>query len=122
GARTCLAVRGPCVVPPGRARSDLVSPADSLPAAVELCGGTPPAGIDGVSIVPLLQDQPGPVRPWAFDELVDGYSLTHLDYKLIRITGCLHRTPHDELYDLGTDPFEQSDLLQAPSPAILAIH
>jgi arylsulfatase A-like enzyme len=121
GVRIPLLVSGPCVVHPGRTCSELVSMVDLFATAVDLCGGTQPPGIDGVSIVPLLQDQPGPVRPSAFDELVDGYSLTHRDYKLIRITASLGRTPHDELYDLDTDPFELSDLLQAPSPTVLAI-
>jgi arylsulfatase B len=123
GVRIPLLVSGPSVVHPGRSCSELVSLVDLFPTAVELCGGTAPAGIDGVSILPLLQDQPGPVRPWAFNEVPVGWSLTHTDYKLIRFTYTVphYRQPHDELYDLGTDPFELNDLLLAPTPAILAI-
>ena len=60
--RVPMIVRVPGVAPDAQPRSMLVSHVDVLPTLLELVGAVPPAGIDGVSLVPTLTDASASVR------------------------------------------------------------
>ena len=57
GTRTSLFVVWPGRIKPGSQSSELVSLVDLLPTLIEAAGGTPPADIDGRSLLPLLTGQ-----------------------------------------------------------------
>jgi arylsulfatase A-like enzyme len=86
-----------------------VSLLDVLPTLLELLDVPAPSSLAGRSLVPLLSGEPLPPQPafaegFAFDAklqaVLDG------DWKLIRDLG----TGRLALYDLATDPAEQTDL------------
>lgn len=54
GTKTPLMVSWPGKVKPGSRSTAMVSWIDLLPTLVEAAGGTPPAGIDGTSFLPVL--------------------------------------------------------------------
>jgi arylsulfatase A-like enzyme len=60
-ARSPLILVAPRAVPKGLRLSSLVEFVDIYPTVAELAGLPPPAGLEGVSLVPLLAD---PTRPW----------------------------------------------------------
>jgi arylsulfatase A len=72
GARVPLIVRGPGIRP-GAVSDELVDLTDILPTLAELAGAALPQDrvIDGVSMVPVLLDRPGPQREWIFSYLND---------------------------------------------------
>ncbi len=60
--RVPLIVRVPGIAPDAQARTALVSHVDILPTLLELVGAVAPAGIDGVSLLPVLRDPAQQVR------------------------------------------------------------
>ncbi len=66
--RVPLIVAVPGLQPDPQARHALVSHVDLLPTVLELVGAVSPAGIDGVSLVPVLQDPEAKVRGTALVE------------------------------------------------------
>ena len=96
---------------------------DIMPTLLELCGVERPAGLDGVSLVPVLRGEDRPLREWlhfehsacysqeqAFQALTDGrfkYIWRPADgsEQLFDLQG----DPHEE-HDLGTDPAHRETL------------
>jgi arylsulfatase A-like enzyme len=120
-ARVPLMVRDPGAKTGQRVRA-LVEAVDVYPTVVELAGGTPPAHLEGTSLVPLLRD---PQRPWktaAFTqcrrdgETWEGRSIRTDRYRLTR-----WRNPGEsdqiELYDHAVDPQEDDNLADSAAHA-----
>lgn len=132
GVRVPLIVQGPAVTATNPACDELVGVADLFPTLLELRGASlaallpPGVPYDGVSILPLLRGQPGPVRPSVYTEITraglgDGWAMVQANHKFLRFTGG-GASPHDELYDLAADPTERLDLLARPgTPATAAL-
>jgi len=81
---------------------------DFLPTVAELAGQKPPAGLDGISIVPALQGKALKPRAhfyWEFHEGGFHQAVRQGDWKLVRQGG---KAP--ELYDLARDPSERNNL------------
>ena len=98
----------------GRIARELASHTDIVPTMLELAGGTSPADVDGVSLLPVLEGVGAPDRVLAISE-VDGSTerkqgtvraIRTDQYKLIEssIDGS------ELLFDLSTDPAERRDL------------
>ena len=122
GIQTPLLVRYPPLVKPGTTIEALTLALDIAPTAIEIAGGTPGPHVQGRSLVPLLRGE----RPaWRTSFLAEYYSeaafpwLVAMSYKAVRTErykyidwtqypGC------DELYDLTADPYELTNLCQAP--------
>ncbi|MFK7910354.1 MAG: sulfatase-like hydrolase/transferase [Akkermansiaceae bacterium] len=119
GVRVPLLVRGPGVLSPNREVPDLVHAADLFPTILEMAGidvaATQPAlkPIDGVSLLPLLQNQVAAARA-AYSESSgaslaasdSGSTVRVGDYKLIRFADATER-----LHYLPNDADEQNNLL-----------
>jgi len=123
--RIPLLVRYPPRIKPGSVASDLVLTIDLAPTVLALAGVTPPATIEGRSLVPILTSEP---REWRKSFLVEyysdtvfprvltmGYSAVRTDrYKYIQYRELQNM---DELYDLQADPYEERNLISAPAAA-----
>ena len=128
-------VRGPGIAP-GSTYDDLAGNIDIAPTIAEIAAATPPAAVDGVSLLPLLHGGAPPARRYfllgraltptntttagGLEEAPETYveterssrlndftGVTNGRYKLIRYT----HLPHEELYDLRNDPYELDNLL-----------
>ncbi len=66
GTRVPLVASWPGTLPAGEVVDDLVDFTDWLPTFVELAGGTPPPGLDGVSFADRLRGGKPSPREWAF--------------------------------------------------------
>ena len=121
GTRTPLFITGPDVVNGGRTNFTLVNEVDLFQTIQELAGinvaATLPPGviIDSKSLLPALQGDVIIPTTDMFGEqfnessVADGWTLRNGTYKLI------HFYDHSEqLYDLATDPYEHTNLLDAP--------
>jgi uncharacterized sulfatase len=62
GLRVPFIVYWPGQIEGGSSREALISSTDILPTVIELAGGTPPAGLDGRSLVPLIRGQASSVH------------------------------------------------------------
>ncbi len=114
----------------------LVSQVDILPTLLELVGAVPPAGIDGVSMVPLLTGDADAVRGTtlveggvarqAADEIPKGAVVTHRWAMLRQQRGCGgpptagHRPgePATCLFDLDADFAEEHDVAGAHADVV----
>jgi len=122
-ARTPLVLSVPGQESGGGATGALVESVDLYPTLAELCGLEAPAEVEGVSLVPLLDD---PDRAWKTavfgeyqrrhpaDGRVRGRSIRTSRYRLVEWR--LERTDErvHELYDLSADQQERQNL--APEP------
>jgi len=112
-----LIVRFPKIVPAAMRVEQAVMSVDVMPTILEVLGVRPPANLAGRSLVPIFRGEPTKV-PWeAYSELLYRYGAAHGlvqdSSKVITMNkGDDRRT---ELYDLATDPTEQSNVI-ATSP------
>lgn len=127
-------VRSPSMVRwPGTIKPHVVSDVpwafwDFMATAAELAGVDPPAGIDGVSIVPTLMGKPQKLKSFIFFLWLSpkgsscrnstntkrmGYGVRVGKWKGV-VHGCCQDQPSAEdafeIYNLETDPFEKYDL------------
>jgi uncharacterized sulfatase len=115
--RTPMLISVPGMETAGRRCPRLVELVDVYPTLVELCGLPEPEGLEGTSMVPLLQD---PTRSWkkaAFSVVADrrtlGKSVRTERYRYNQYGG----TEQEELYDHATDPNEFTNLAGDPAYA-----
>lgn len=111
GIRTVMIARWPEEIAAGAVSEAIWYFPDVLPTLAGLAGAAVPPGIDGMSILPSLLSQPQPEldqRPlyWEFHEEQFAQAIRMGNWKAVR------QNPEEptELYDLSTDPGEQSNL------------
>jgi iduronate 2-sulfatase len=109
--RSVLIVRTPGMASPGKPARGLVETIDLYPTLADLCGLTPPRGLAGVSLRPVLDDPAHPGK----NEVISGYSLNGYDGIAVRTDrwrlvewrhGKTGATGLVELYDHENDPGE----------------
>jgi arylsulfatase A-like enzyme len=118
GIREPAAGMWPGHIAPGSKTDHIAIHMDLMPTVCELAGVTPPAGIDGVSLLPILEGKATDAAdsrelywvrreggPWA---ALTSHAVRRGDWKLI------HNAPFHaiELYNLKDDPKEEHDLAE----------
>ena len=112
GIREPMLVRWPGKIAAGRTSDLPWAFWDVLPTLAELAGAGDrvPEGIDGISVVPTLLDQPGQKRHefmyWEFHEGASQQAVRMGDWKAVRT----RPSAPLELYDLRQDLAEQTDV------------
>jgi arylsulfatase A-like enzyme len=115
GIRVPLIARWPGRIQPG-SQTDLVSGfQDVLPTLSELAGATPPAGIDGLSLVPTLLGRPDRQARhdhlyWEFIEQGGKRAIRQGDWKLVQLRASDPEPAPPELYNLKLDLAETRDV------------
>ena len=116
---------GPSTIPAGTACDALVANIDVAPTVLQLCGIDSPAGMDGRSLVPLIE-KPSQTDNWRaallyeyfweamFPQTPTTFALRNRRYKYIQYHGIWDS---DELYDMVDDPHEMVNLLRDPQQA-----
>lgn len=115
GIRVPMIARWPAGCPGGRTSAHVSAFWDFLPTLCELAGVEAPAGIQGISYVPVLAGREETQRRhdslyWEFHEMGNRRALMEGDWKLVQYglnPGAMGRP---ELYHLGDDPKEASDV------------
>jgi arylsulfatase len=116
GIRTPFIARWPGEVKAGTTSNFVGAFWDIMPTLCELAGTTPPADIDGVSIVPTLLGQPGQKQHdylyWEYQGGRRAQAVRFGHWKAIRPN--LKESPDStpELYNLASDPSEKNDVAQ----------
>ncbi len=112
-------VRYPRLIKAGTIRDELVLNIDLSPTLLELAGLSPPATVQGRSLVPLLKSSD---NEWRRSFLIEYYSdkvfpwIQKMGYKAIRTERWkyihyLELDGMDELYDLKADPYEMRNII-----------
>ena len=118
GTRVPLIFAGPGVSPGGRSRqpAELM---DIYPTLVELCGLTPRADLEGLSLVPQLRDAARPrERPAITSHNQGNHGVRSERWRYIR-----YADGSEELYDHDADPREWTNLIGRPEhAAVVAAH
>lgn len=120
GTHTLLMFRAPGVTRTGGASERFVSLLDIYPTLAELCGLTPPAYLDGRSLVPLLKD---PKAPWDSTAMTglctkgrqEGESFISIRHELGRYTR--YGAKEEEFYDTTKDAHEWINQIANPDYA-----
>lgn len=118
GIRVPALARWPGTVPSGKASDAVWAFWDLLPTLGELSGGRVPSGLDGQSIVPVLQGRAQKAQAflyWEFHERGFTQGVRHQNWKAVRagLKGKL------ELYDVTADVGEKRDVAAA-HPEVVA--
>ena len=121
GIRVPAIVRWPGRIEPGSASDRITGFEDWMSTLAELCGGTVPAGSDGISFAMTLRGEKQAPRPFLYREFA-GYggwqAVWTGDHKLLRKQ--LQKGPiATELYDLAQDIGESDDLAVAEPVRVL---
>lgn len=134
-ARVPLLIVAPGVAAQGGSAKSPVSHVDVFPTLAALCGITPPANLQGQSLVPLLKDPSVAGRGWAITQVMRGGGparasvTTNISADGERFFGYSLRTPRwrytewnegrngRELYDHDADPRELTNLAGRPELA-----
>jgi iduronate 2-sulfatase len=104
----------------GKASNALVELVDVYPTLTELAGLPLPAGLEGLSLVPLLADPPRPWKTAAFSQFprsenktqVMGYSIRTRDFRYTEWRDVSSgKVQAAELYDYTNDPLETANLI-----------
>ena len=117
GTRVPLLIVAPDAKGNGKVSPRVVESVDLFPTLVELCGLSPPPGLEGRSLVPLLQD---PQRDWnhpAFSVWSeDGKTLTHVAVRNERFRYAQFDVgaSGEMLIDLENDPHELKNVASDP--------
>ena len=100
----------------GKPSRALVEFVDIYPTLAELCGLTPPSGLEGQSLVPLLDNPSRPFKKASFSQLtyekITGRSIRTARYRYTRWEG---EGGGEELYDHDKDPREFTNLASKPA-------
>ena len=116
--RIPILITAPGVTQPGSSTKQLAESVDIFPTLSELAGLPAPSGpqpIDGVSLVPVLQDPSARVRDHAYHAYPKrklGRSIRTERYRLVQWKAFDGKGDTDyELYDYQTDPNETKNLV-----------
>jgi arylsulfatase A len=121
GVRVPFIARWPGHIPAGRVQGGIASLLDIFPTLVELAGGQPPSDrpIDGRNILPMLEGQAGsPHDTFVYYFGTRIFAIRSGDWKLhfFKRTdgregpGKVEECNPPELYNLGEDPWEESNV------------
>ena len=114
--RSAFIVRTPGIKQPGVAANGIVESLDIYPTLMELTGTPAPDSLDGVSLVPVLEDPHQKTRQAAYGYFRRGISMISEDYRLTvykRKSGTEY-----ELYDRQNDPWETRNIAEE-KPALV---
>lgn len=117
GARVPLIIRAPGAQGNGKSCPRIVEAVDIYPTLCELCGLTPPEGLQGDSLVPLLNN---PQAPWdkpAFTVSGSGNKLKGIAVRTdkFRYATFAGEDGGEMLFDETADPHEQRNLAADPA-------
>lgn len=117
--RAPLIISAPGARGAGRSTQALAEFVDFYPTLSELAGLTPPSNLEGVSLVPVLDDPAVSVKDAAFSQVqwedrIFGRTVRTDRYRYIRWEG---DGGGEELYDHEIDPREFTNLAQVPAHA-----
>jgi arylsulfatase A-like enzyme len=115
GVHAPLIIRVPGMKFPGRPTDGIVETIDIYPTLARLCGLTPPAAVNGTSLIPMLNNPDAPGKGWAYSRQIDTLnqdSVRTERWRLIRVGS------EYDLYDFAASPYEVNDV-SALNPAVV---
>ncbi len=113
-ARVPLVIAAPGAAGKGRVTAGLAELVDLYRTLADLAGLTPPAGIEGTSLRPLLDDPSRSVKPYAFTQIRNGYAVRSATYRYIEWEA---GNAGAQLFDMTRDPEETRNLAADPAHA-----
>ncbi|MBI5769241.1 MAG: arylsulfatase [Verrucomicrobia bacterium] len=117
GLRVPFAARWPGKITPGSRTDVLAYFPDLLPTFAAITGGTVPAGVDGLSLLPTLLGRPAEqkIHDYLYWEINGWTAIRQGNWRAVKPANARAW----ELYDLAVDPAESRDVASA-QPAVLA--
>jgi arylsulfatase A-like enzyme len=107
GVHAPLIIRVPGMKFPGRATEGIVETIDIYPTLAKLCALTPPASVNGTSLIPMLNNPDTPGKGWAYSRDIDSLTQDSVRtdrWRLIRVNSSY------DLYDFQASPYEVDDV------------
>lgn len=125
GVRTPMIVWWPNKVEPGTTSSHISAFWDVMPTFAELAGFSAPENIDGISFLPALMGQEQKQHDhlyWEFHEQGGKQAVRKGNWKLVKLDVFDESKTRLELYDLASDPAEQSDVSEEHPDIVSDLH
>lgn len=107
GVHSPLIIRAPGMKFPGRATTGIVESIDIYPTLAKLCGLTPPATVQGTSLIPMLNNPDAPGKGWAYSRDINTSNQDSVRtdrWRLVRVGSTY------DLYDFNASPYEVDDV------------
>ncbi|HLJ14640.1 MAG TPA: sulfatase/phosphatase domain-containing protein [Bryobacteraceae bacterium] len=111
--RVPLILRAPGTIPADRVVDSLVEEVEILPTLLDLLGVKPPQGVQGKSLLPVVQNPNAKHRDAVFAEFPTIKMARTREWKLVHYT----HAQYGELYHLSEDPYELTNLYHDPEYA-----
>ena len=122
-ARIPLLMRYPALIKAGSMVDAMALNIDIAPTVLEIAGAPPMSGVQGRSLVPVLQ---GNTKGWRKSFLIECASdkvfprVVHMGYQAVRTERWkyihyVELKDMDELYDLAKDPYEMHNVIHDPA-------
>ncbi len=107
GVHCPLIIRVPGMKFPGRGTDGIVESIDIYPTLARLCGLTPPATVNGTSLVPMLNNPDATGKGWAYSRDMGNLTQDTIRterWRLVRVNSFY------DLYDFHASPYEVNDV------------
>ena len=108
-ARVPLIMAGPAIKGRGAVARGLTELVDLYPTLADLAGLKPTVPLDGLSLVPMLQDPSATVKHAAFTQVRNGYSIRTDRWRYMEWE---EGQQGSQLYDMNADPGETTNLAE----------
>ncbi|HDP33907.1 MAG TPA: hypothetical protein ENN29_02220 [Candidatus Hydrogenedentes bacterium] len=121
--RSAMMLALPGQIDAGSCVSELAESVDIYPTLADYCGLTPPQGLDGDSLRPLLENKPrqktGALGYWRRGKY-KAFTLRTCEYRIVEWKDEKGRVAQVELYDHKNDPYETTNVA-AENPEAVAM-
>jgi arylsulfatase A-like enzyme len=117
-ARSALIIRTPDMPFKGHQTDAIVESVDLFPTLAELCDLPPPSHLDGISLVPVLDDPRHPGKDAAITYWTDCSSLRTDTHRMVYY----HNNSFTEVFDHAVDPWEQTNVVATTDAMVVSNH
>ena len=110
--RSTLIIRTPNIKSPGAKTNSIVETVDLYPTLTEFCGLKSPTGLDGTSLLPILNDPSAKTKDAAYGFWKDRFTIRTNNYRMVHWPKRGNKSEQFELYEHPSDDNETKNVAE----------